>query len=104
MKETKVSKSDSKGLNKGSAKGLERMPARKSLDAKALLWFGESKDPCAVVVRNISSGGMMAVCDVPVAIGDRVEAKIEKVGDVSGRVAWAVSPRIGIAFDAPLDV
>ncbi len=100
MNGAKVSKLASKGL----AKGLERGSARKSLEAKALIWFGESEEPCAVIVRNISRGGMMADCDFPVAIGDRVEAKIRKVGDVTGRVAWAVSPRIGIAFDTPLDI
>jgi hypothetical protein len=84
--------------------GSARVPARKSLKAKALLWFNDSEDPFSVVVRNISRGGMMADCDFPAAIGDRVEAKIEKFGDVSGRVAWAVPPRIGIAFDKELDV
>ncbi len=83
---------------------LDRVPARQSLEAKALLWFAASKEPCAAIVRNISGGGMMADCDVPLAIGSGVRAKIENYGEVTGRVAWAVSPRIGIAFDTPLKI
>ena len=83
---------------------LERFPARQSLEATALVWFSNSKDPHTVIVRNISAGGMMAICDVPVVIGDNIKAKIEPFGEVTGLVAWAVSPRIGISFDAPLDI
>ena len=55
---------------------LERFPARQSLEATALVWFSNSKDPHTVIVRNISAGGMMAICDVPVVIGDNIKAKI----------------------------
>ena len=83
---------------------LERVPARQSLEAKALVWFSNSKDPYSITVRNISAGGMMAECDVPVVIGDIIIARIETFGEVTGRVVWAVSPRIGISFDSLLDI
>ena len=83
---------------------LERVPVRQSLEAEALVWFSNSKNPHAISVRNISAGGMMAICDVPVVIGDSVIAKIDAFGEVTGRVVWAVSSRIGISFDTPLDI
>jgi len=54
-------------------------------------------------IRNISAGGLMADCTLPLATGQEVEFDIRNIGAVPGRIAWADGQRIGVAFDAPID-
>lgn len=80
-----------------------RNGARESIFFAAKLYFVSTKETLAVRVRNISTGGMMVDCTLGGAIGDKVVADIKNVGKVKGRIAWAVPPRMGIAFDYPID-
>ena len=52
-----------------------------------------------VRVRNLSSGGLMAEYDQPVAIGTAVRIDLRGIGDVDGRVAWTTLGRIGVALE-----
>ncbi len=76
-----------------------RQGARESIFFGATITFASTNETLAVRVRNISSGGMMVDCTIGGAIGDFVIADIKNVGKVKGRIAWAVPPRMGIAFD-----
>ena len=78
---------------------VDRHGARESIFFGATLIFETTGEKLAVRVRNISSGGMMVDCTIGGAIGDVVIADIKNVGKVKGRIAWAVPPRMGIAFD-----
>jgi PilZ domain len=80
-----------------------RGKSRESIFLSANLKFEGVKSETAVRVRNISAGGMMVDCSVAFAIGHRLVATIKNIGEVEGRVAWSVSPRMGIAFDQEVD-
>lgn len=55
-------------------------------------------------IRNLSSGGLMAETHVPLAVGDLVQIEL-KVGDrLPGTVRWTHAGRMGVAFDAPVEV
>lgn len=56
-----------------------------------------------VRVRNLSSGGLMAEFDQPVAIGTAVQIDLRGIGAVDGRVAWTTQGRVGIALDREID-
>ena len=56
-----------------------------------------------VRVRNLSTGGMMAVSDVPVFVGQIVQVALPRVGWVAGTVAWNHEDRFGIAFGEEID-
>ena len=76
---------------------------RESIFFSAVVRFGESGRNLSVRVRNISPGGMMIDCNLSPKIGDVVFADIKNVGEVRGKVAWCVAPRMGIAFDDEID-
>lgn len=56
-----------------------------------------------VRVRNLSAGGLMAEYPAPVATGTIVTIDLRGVGCISGRVAWVMDGRLGIAFDRQID-
>ena len=56
-----------------------------------------------VRVRNLSAGGLMAEVHQPVAQGTSVEVEVRGIGWISGRIAWCVDDRVGVAFDHPID-
>jgi hypothetical protein len=80
-----------------------RGKSRESIFLSANLKFEGVASETAARVRNISAGGMMVDCSVAFAIGHKVIATIKNIGDVDGRVAWSVAPRMGIAFDHEVD-
>jgi hypothetical protein len=86
-----------------SASAANREKARESIFFGATLLIKRSGEEFPVRVRNISSGGMMIDCTVSAGIGDEVVADIRHIGKITGRVAWAVAPRMGIAFDHEID-
>ncbi len=80
-----------------------RQKPRESIFFAASLLFSRTGEEVSARVRNISSGGMMVDCSVKSNIGDEVVADIKNIGKVTGRVAWSVLPRMGIAFDREID-
>ena len=54
-------------------------------------------------VRNLSSGGMMAECEMRAEVGEAILTELRNIGQVSGHIAWAREGRFGIAFDQPID-
>jgi len=56
----------------------------------------------AMLVVNLSPGGLMARCDAVLAPGDVVRLDLPIVGSVAMRVRWALAGRVGCQFDAAL--
>ena len=55
-------------------------------------------------VRNLSSGGLMAETHAVIAEDDDVRIELKAGGWLSGRVRWTHAGRVGVAFDAPVEV
>ncbi|RVT40778.1 PilZ domain-containing protein [Sphingobium algorifonticola] len=85
----------------------ERGPARRSrrdsLFLLTVLSAADGRDMGSARVRNLSATGLMADCETPVAVGDRVSMKLRGVGTVRGTVAWVRDDRIGVTFDREID-
>ena len=77
--------------------------ARASFFLQANVSVPGSSRPFAVRVRNLSAGGMMADCDRPLTVGDRLEVELRGVDRVHGTVAWVRAGRIGVSFDTAID-
>lgn len=81
----------------------QRGDPRDSMLLQATLRLSEAAAPVAIRIRNLSAGGLMADCALPLASGQAVEVELRNIGAVIGQVAWADGQRIGIAFDGPID-
>lgn len=55
-------------------------------------------------VRNMSDRGMMLAADVPVAVGEKLEIALSDAVIVRGKVVWSEGGRLGVEFDAEVDV
>jgi hypothetical protein len=55
-------------------------------------------------LRNISSSGALAECNVPVTPGTELTIDIVGVGPVRGIVRWAQARKFGIQFDHQFDL
>lgn len=56
-----------------------------------------------VRIRNLSAGGCMAEYPHEVGMDEEIRIDVRGIGWVTGRVAWAVAGRIGIAFSLQID-
>lgn len=56
-----------------------------------------------VLIRDISTGGMKIQNAFGLAPGDAVRVELLTRRAFEGKVAWAVSPYVGIKFNAPLE-
>nr|WP_281397068.1 PilZ domain-containing protein [Sphingobium boeckii] len=56
------------------------------------------------VIRNISSGGLMAHVTAHHAIGDRIEIELKSDVRLSGEVVWVKDGNIGVRFDGEVEV
>jgi len=55
-------------------------------------------------IRNLSSGGLMAEVHVPLDEDDAVQVELKAGDRLSGRVRWTQEGRMGVAFDAQVEV
>lgn len=67
-----------------------------------VLFFEGRTELC--LIRNISSGGLMAHVYSAVKEGERVKVELKTNQKVAGRVAWTEGSDAGIAFDSPVDI
>lgn len=67
-----------------------------------VLFFETRRELC--LIRNISSGGLMAHVYSAVKPGERVTVELKTNQQVSGKIAWLDGSDAGIAFDAPVDI
>jgi hypothetical protein len=56
-----------------------------------------------IIVRNLSTRGMMAECPVSFSRGESIEIALPGIGAVTGLIAWTAGGRAGISFSAPVD-
>jgi hypothetical protein len=54
--------------------------------------------------RNISASGLGLDCTVALAPGDAVTIELRNFIRIAGRVAWSNGTKLGVKFDAPIDV
>ena len=67
-----------------------------------VLFFGSRRELC--LIRNISSGGLMAHVYSAVTPGERVTVELKTNQQVTGEITWADGSDAGIAFDEPVDI
>lgn len=80
-----------------------RQETRDSLFLMAAFRVDGTREVCAVRVRNLSAGGLMAEYPNGLEQGRHVEFEIRGIGWVPGKVAWTAAGRIGVAFDRHID-
>ena len=84
-------------------RGPARGARRDSLFLLTVLSSPEGHNLGNARIRNLSATGLMADCERPFRVGDRVATALRGVGKVQGTVAWAKADRVGIAFDTTID-
>lgn len=86
----------------GSASPHQRIAQRDSMFLQARASRPDMPD-AVLRLRNLSAGGMMADSEQGFASGETLTVDLRGVGPVRGRVVWVKPPRIGIAFDYPIN-
>jgi hypothetical protein len=76
---------------------------RDSMFMKAQVHCDRINHSFEVVVRNVSSGGMLVDSKLDLLNGDNVKVTLDNVGQVPGRVVWVQNGRFGVAFDVTID-
>lgn len=66
--------------------------------------FGPDAQPVTLLVVNISPHGLMARCELGFAEGDRIRVMLPVVGVAPAEIRWALGGRLGISFDAAVDL
>ena len=69
------------------------------LKAKLLRSGGEELD---VIITDISKDGFKLSTDIQLLIGERVDLRVPKTGDVPAQIRWALGNEAGGVFLAPL--
>lgn len=67
-----------------------------------ILFFDGRRELC--LIRNISSGGLLAHVYSLVEPGQRVTVELKTNQQVHGEIAWVKDANAGIAFDEPVDI
>lgn len=76
---------------------------RDSMFMKAQVHCDRINHSFDVVVRNVSSGGMLVDSKLDLLNGDYVRVTLDTIGDVPGRIVWVQNGRFGIAFDVTIN-
>ena len=66
--------------------------------------FGPDARQLNFLVVNLSPHGLMARCETPFDIGDRIRIVLPIAGPVVAEVRWALGGRIGCQFDQAIDL
>ncbi|MEQ1548679.1 MAG: PilZ domain-containing protein [Chakrabartia sp.] len=54
------------------------------------------------LIRNISSGGLMAHVYAPHAVGDKIEIELKSDQQLRGEIAWVKDDHIGVRFEGEI--
>lgn len=76
----------------------KRSSPRRSVLWKGKLEFGEFTFECQI--RNISLGGAKVNAGLPLPPGTKFKLHLDRIGEVTGTVAWADEELLGIRFEA----
>lgn len=71
-----------------------RIEEREELEFVARLRIGTGEGT-RFVMRNVSHGGFMGDCDLPLSPGSEVTLELPALGDLAARVMWSDGNRIG---------
>lgn len=66
--------------------------------------FGPDAQQLDFLVVNISPHGLMARCETPFEIGDRIRVVLPVAGTMIAEVRWTLKGRIGCQFEAMIDL
>jgi hypothetical protein len=66
------------------------------------LVIGRSQELC--LIRNISSGGLMAHVYSTRKVGERLSIELKSDQQVTGEIVWLKGSNIGVKFDAPVEL
>ena len=66
--------------------------------------FGPDARQLTFLVVNISPHGLMARCETPFEVGDRLRIVLPVAGSVVGEVRWCLGGRLGCQFDPAIDL
>ncbi|HWK36910.1 PilZ domain-containing protein [Sphingomonas sp.] len=79
----------------------ERMVDRDEVHHRVRAATGDGRSVPLLIV-NISPHGMMARCDIDLAVGESLRLPLPLVGSIAGEVRWALGGRIGAQFARPI--
>jgi PilZ domain len=80
-----------------------RNNARDSLFLSTDIVVSNYAHPITVRVRNLSPGGMMIDGHDAFIDGAEITTDLRGIGPVTGRIAWVMAGRAGVAFDLEID-
>lgn len=66
--------------------------------------FGPDAKAISLLIVNLSAMGLMARCDLPYAVGERLRVALPVVGVVVAEIRWSLGGRIGCELDLPIDL
>ena len=66
--------------------------------------FGPDARPINLLIVNISPHGLMARCESPLNVGDRLRITLPAVGVKIADVRWYLGGRLGCQFDGAIDL
>ncbi|WEK01224.1 MAG: PilZ domain-containing protein [Candidatus Sphingomonas phytovorans] len=66
--------------------------------------FGPDARPVNLLIVNISALGLMARCDVPYKVGDRLTVTLPIVGVITAEIRWLLGGRIGCELDQAIEL
>jgi hypothetical protein len=76
----------------------KRIAPRRAVLWKGKLEFGEFTFECQI--RNISLSGAKVNAGLPLPPGTKFKLHLDRIGEVTGTVAWADEDLLGIRFEA----
>lgn len=79
---------------------IKRGP-RVSTDLKATV-LRASGEEIAVLITDISKDGFKLSTDTQLMIGERIDLRVPKTGDIPAQIRWALGNEAGGVFLAPL--
>ena len=66
--------------------------------------IGPDGQPFNLLIVNISAMGLMARCDAPYAVDDRIELMLPVIGTVPAQIRWSLGGRIGCELERVIDL
>jgi hypothetical protein len=66
--------------------------------------FGPDARQLGFLIVNISPHGLMARCEAPLEVGDRIRVVLPIAGPTVAEVRWSLGGRIGCQFESAIDL
>ena len=66
--------------------------------------FGPDARQLGFLVVNLSPHGLMARCETPFEVGDRLRVVFPGIGSLVAEVRWSLGGRVGCRFERAIDL